>query len=82
MQNCVLIGDRNDLVRTPYGHSVGFRKGEPTEIPNIPAVIKACLDRGHKRQVETAQEVLEESPEPEHELEAPAKRGRPKRVDI
>jgi len=79
MQNCVLIGDRDDIVRTAYGHSVGFRKGEPTEVPNVPAVIKACLDRGHKRQVETAQEFLEESVEPEPG--APAKRGRPRKVD-
>ena len=79
MQNCVLIGDRNDLVLTPYGHSVGFRKDEPTQVPNIPAVIKACLDRGHKRQVEIAQEFLEESVVPEPE--APAKRGRPRKVD-
>jgi len=79
MQNCVLIGDRDDLVRTPYGHSIGFRKGEPTETPNIPAVVKACLDRGHKRQVEAAQAFLEDPVEPGPE--ASAKRGRPRKVD-
>ena len=78
----VMIGDREEVVRTAFGHSIGFRKGEPTEIPDIPAVIKACLDRGHKRQVETAQEFLEESVELEPEPEAPAKRGRPRKVDI
>ena len=83
MQNCILIGDREDLVRTTCGHSVGFRAGQPTEIPNIPAVLKACLDRGHKRLVveEAAPEPVAE-PEPEPEIKpAAVVRGRPKKTD-
>jgi hypothetical protein len=83
MQNCILIGDRTEVVATVYGHSIGFRKGEPTDVPNIPAVLKACLDRGHKRLVveEAAPEpVVEPEPEPETKPAAVV-RGRPKKAD-
>lgn len=52
----IMIGNRDDLVRTTTGHSVGFKTGEERFVPNIPALVKACVERGHvvKKEVKAA----------------------------
>ena len=42
-----MIGNRDDVVRTTAGHTVAFKAGEETFVPDITAVVKACHERGH-----------------------------------
>lgn len=43
----VMIGNRNDVVRTTSGHTVAFSTGEETFVPENNSVVKACIERGH-----------------------------------
>lgn len=43
----VLIGNRTDVVRSALGHAIGFEKGKEVQVPDIPDLIRACLERGH-----------------------------------
>ena len=43
----ILIGNREDVVASLSGHTVGFKAGEETFVPDIPTLIKACVERGH-----------------------------------
>lgn len=40
-----LIGQRDDVVRTTFGHTLGFKTGKPTFVPD--AALDTCLERGH-----------------------------------
>jgi len=61
----VFIGHRDDVVTTTLGHTVRFYKGKETFVPEIPTVIKACLDRGHAEKVVEAKVEVEPAPIPE-----------------
>jgi len=43
----ILIGNRKDVVKSLSGHVAGFEAGKETFVPNIPAFIKECTNRGH-----------------------------------
>ena len=58
----VLIGQRDDVVRTLAGHVVGFREGKETFVPDNQSVIKACVERGHSIKKEEAPKVAEPAP--------------------
>jgi hypothetical protein len=54
----IMLGNRNDVVRTTAGHTVAFSTGEETFVPDNNAVVKACIERGHtlKKEDPTAKE--------------------------
>lgn len=43
----IMIGNRDDIVRTKAGYAVGFKAGQETYVVDDPYVIKECTDRGH-----------------------------------
>jgi hypothetical protein len=43
----ILIGNRDDVVRTTTGHTVSFKAGEETFVPDNNVVVKSCIERGH-----------------------------------
>lgn len=71
----VMIGNRDDIVRTTTGHTIVFKKGKPTRLPNNPDVAKACADRGHAIEVKA-------KPAPPQPVKAsePAKKATPRRA--
>lgn len=42
------IGNRRDQIITASGHSALFRKGEKTQVPDNPDLVKLCTERGHQ----------------------------------
>lgn len=43
-----MIGNRDDWVPTLQSYMVQFKEGKETYVPENEAVIKECLQRGHK----------------------------------
>lgn len=43
----IMIGNRDDLVTTTAGHSIAFKAGEESFVPDVNEVVKACEARGH-----------------------------------
>ena len=43
----VLIPNRDDRVSTTAGHTIIFEVGVEKFVPDIPAVVRACTERGH-----------------------------------
>jgi hypothetical protein len=43
----LMTGNRDDVVRTKAGHSVAFKAGQDTFVPDMNDVVKECTARGH-----------------------------------
>lgn len=65
----IMTGDRDDVVRSTYGHTIGFKKGENVFVP--PILEQACLDRGHRLAMRSAPM---EEPQVTEEAKPPTKR--------
>ena len=61
-------GNRDDVVRTLTGHMIKFEEGEIKWIPDVPALVKACAERGHVK-VDPSQEQEKEVAQEQEKLE-------------
>ena len=43
----LMIGNRDDVVRTTHGHVIWFHEGAEKLVPDIDEVVSQCLSRGH-----------------------------------
>jgi hypothetical protein len=49
----VMIGNRDEVVRTKAGHAIRFTAGEETHVPDDQYIIKVCSESGHTLKKET-----------------------------
>lgn len=54
----ILVGNRADIVRSATGHAIRFQMGVEVRVPDIPNLIKQCVERGHV--VKTAKAEVQE----------------------
>lgn len=73
----ILIGNRSEVVHSTSGHSIRFEEGKESYVPDIPALVAQCKDRGHMpKKVER----VKPAPAPKVEAPAPTKKVAPRRA--
>lgn len=60
----LMTGNRDDIVRTKAGHSISFKAGEDTFVPDINEVVKDCIERGHSLKQEKTPVASKPAPTP------------------
>lgn len=76
----VLIGARDDTVRTLFGHVLRFTAGEETVVPNHRRIVAECLARGHTRVPQAS--TSKPAPAPAKKQSAPRPRVAPKEATV